>query len=165
MPDRDMDAQLFLFSLDERRYALHLDAVEKVLRMVEVTPLLGAADIVLGVVNLQGRVIPVINLRKGFHLPEREPDPSDFLLVARTAERTVALWVDAVIGLVPHAREETTLAEAMASGLDFVEAAVKTSAGITLILDLDAFLSLEKPHDIDRASQDLVTEEGTRRAA
>lgn len=165
MPDRDKDVQLFLFSLDEQRYALHLDAVEKVLRMVEVTPLLGASEIVLGVVNVQGLVIPVINLRKAFHLPAREPDPGDFLLIAHASERTVALWVDAVIDLMQCAREEMTRADAMASGLDFVEGAVKTSDGLVLVLDLEAFLSLEDPHHIEHAAQDLVTEEGTRRAA
>ena len=64
--------QLVVFALDDQRYALHLSAVDRVVPMVRVTPLPKAPDIVIGVVNVQGRVIPVINMRRRFRLPERE---------------------------------------------------------------------------------------------
>ena len=57
------EGQFIAFSLDAQRYALPLASVERVIRVVEITPLSKALDIVLGVVNVQGRVIPVINLR------------------------------------------------------------------------------------------------------
>jgi chemotaxis signal transduction protein len=60
---------LVVFTLDEQRYALHLDAVKRIVRAVEVTPLPKAPQIVLGVVNVQGKVIPVMNLRSRFSLP------------------------------------------------------------------------------------------------
>ncbi|MBF8302857.1 MAG: cheW40H-4 [Candidatus Dadabacteria bacterium] len=58
--------QLVVLTLDEQRYALHLSAVERIVRVVEVTPLPKAPEIVLGVVNVQGQIIPVINIRKRF---------------------------------------------------------------------------------------------------
>ena len=68
---------LVAFALNEQRYALRLAIVERIVRMVEITPLPNAPDIVLGVVNLQGRIIPIFNIRRRFGLEEREPDLDD----------------------------------------------------------------------------------------
>lgn len=87
---------LIIFTLDDQRYALPLPAVDRVVRMVAIIPLPNAPDIVLGVVNFQGRVIPVIDVRRRFRLPEREIALTDQLLVAHTARRPVALVADAV---------------------------------------------------------------------
>jgi purine-binding chemotaxis protein CheW len=72
--------KLVIFTLDEQRYALHLAAVERVVRMVELTSLPKAPEIVLGVVNVRGRVVPVVNLRKRFGLAERGIRLSDHIL-------------------------------------------------------------------------------------
>src|SRR3712207_6774571 len=88
-----------VFTLDEHGYALPLSFVERIVRAVEVTPLPKAPEIVLGVINVQGRVIPVVNIRKRFRLPEREIELSDQFIIARTAKRTIALVVDAVGGV------------------------------------------------------------------
>jgi signal transduction histidine kinase len=63
--------QYVLFVLDEQRYTLPLANVEKVVSAVYVTPLPQAPDIVTGIIDVQGQVVPVINLRRRFHLPER----------------------------------------------------------------------------------------------
>ena len=54
-------AQLVVFRLDERRYALPLAVVERVVRAVDVTPLPKAPPMVLGVIDVHGRVLPVLN--------------------------------------------------------------------------------------------------------
>jgi purine-binding chemotaxis protein CheW len=54
--------KLVVFTLDEQHYALHLVAVERAVRMVEIALLPKAPKIVLGVINVQGRIIPVVNL-------------------------------------------------------------------------------------------------------
>jgi purine-binding chemotaxis protein CheW len=64
--------QLVVFALDEQRYALRLTAVERIVRAVEVTPLPKAPQIVLGVIDAQGRIIPVVDVRQRFRLTERE---------------------------------------------------------------------------------------------
>ena len=76
--------QIVVFTLRDRRHGLPLSAVERIVRVVEVTSLPKAPDIVLGVVNVQGRVIPVINVRRRFRLPEREIALTDHMLIART---------------------------------------------------------------------------------
>ncbi|MEJ0000255.1 MAG: chemotaxis protein CheW [Verrucomicrobiota bacterium] len=97
--------QLVVFELDGQRYALRLDVVERVLRTAEIRPLPGAPEVVLGLVNLEGQVIPVFDPRRRFGLPPREVQLSDVLIIARTRRLTVALAADATGGVL--AREGT----------------------------------------------------------
>lgn len=143
--------QLVVFTLDEQRYGLRLSAVERIVRAVEVTPLPKAPDIVLGVVNAQGRVIPVMNIRKRFQLPQREIDPSDRLILAQTLRRPVALVADAVSSVIERPEQEMIAAEQILPRIDFVEGVVKLEDGLILIHDLDKFLSLEEERALDDA--------------
>ncbi|MBI2214214.1 MAG: chemotaxis protein CheW, partial [Acidobacteria bacterium] len=86
--------------LDELRVGLPLSSVERVVRVVESTMLPGAPDVVRGVVNVQGHVIPVLDVRSRFRLPERAIAPSDLMVIAHTTRRTVALVVDSVTGVL-----------------------------------------------------------------
>lgn len=140
----DRKFTLAVFTLDTQRYAIHLSKVERIIRVVELTPLPRAPEIVLGVVNVQGRIVPVVNIRKRFRLPEREMNLSDQLIIAHTSRRTVGLMVDAVIGVVDRSEKEVTAAEEILPNLEHVEGVVKLEDGMVLIHDLDKFLSLEE---------------------
>jgi len=146
--------QLVVFTLDDQRYALHLSAVERIVRVVEVTPLPKAPDIVLGIVNIQGRIIPVVNIRKRFHLPEREINLSDQLIIANTSKRPVALLTEAVNEVIEQSAERVATSEEILSGIKYVEGVVKLGDGMILIHDLDKFLSLEEEKVLDEAMKE-----------
>ena len=137
-------AFLIIFTLDDQRYALPLPAADRVVRMVAITPLPKAPEIVLGVVNIHGRVIPVINVRQRFCLPQREIALTDQLLVVHTKRRPVALVADAVLDVIACAEQSLIETESILPRLDYVEGVVKLSDGLILIHDLDKFLSLEE---------------------
>jgi purine-binding chemotaxis protein CheW len=140
-----------VFTLGDQRYALPLSTVERVVRVVEVTPLPQAPDIVLGVVNVQGRVIPVVNPRRRFRLPERDIALTDQLVIAHTTRRPVALVVDAVTGVLEYSGREAVGARDIVPGMEYVEGVVKLADGLVLIHDLDRFLSLDEVTALDRA--------------
>lgn len=143
--------QIVVFTLSDRRYGLPLPAVERIVRVVDVTPLPNAPDIVLGVVNVQGRVIPVINVRRRFRLPEREIVLTDQMVVARAARRRVALVVDSVTGVLEYSEQEAVATQDVFSELQYVEGVVKLDDGLLLVHNLDRFLSLEEEAVLDRA--------------
>ena len=109
-------AQVVTFALDGQKYALHLSAVQLVIRAVEITPLPQAPEAVAGIINFQGQIVPVFNLRRRFHLPERELQLDDHLILARTTHRLVALVVDAVGDLVECADDESVPVDAVVPG-------------------------------------------------
>ncbi len=152
--------QLVVFTLDEQRYALYLPVVERVVSAVEVTPLPKTPDIVLGVINIQGKVIPVVNIRKRFGLPEREIDLSDQFVIANTPRRTIALVVDTVNGVIEPAREKLISSENITPGLEHVDGVIKLEDGLILIHDLDRFLSLEEEKKLDNALKKKETQRG-----
>ena len=136
--------RLVVFTLDDQKYALYLPAVERVVSAVEITLLPKAPDIVLGVINFQGTVIPVVNIRKRFGLPEREIDLSDQFIIAKTSRKTVALVVDTVDEVIEPASVKVINTEKITSRIEYIDGVIKLEDGMILIFDLDKFLSLEE---------------------
>ncbi len=149
---------LIVFALDHQRYALPLPDVDRVVRMVAITPLPKAPGIVLGVVNFQGRVIPVINMRRRFCLPEREVALSDQLVVAHTSRRPVALVADAVLDVIACSAQNMIATENILPRVEYVEGVVKLADGLIFIHDLDKFLSLEEESSLDQAMDNRTLE-------
>ena len=147
--------ELLIFFLDGYRYALHLPVVERVFPSVEITPLPKGPEIVLGVVNVQGRIIPVVNIRRRFHLPEREVDPGDQLILAHTSRRPVALLADSVGGVVEWTGKDVVSAESLPPGVRYVEGVVKLEEGMVLIHDIDTFLSLDEEESLGGAMKNM----------
>ena len=146
-----MKVLLVTFELEGQRYALHLSAVKLVVRAVEITPLPRAPDCVAGVINFQGQVVPVFNLRRRFHLPERELQLDDHIILARTVRRLVALVVDVAGGVLACADGEVLPAQAVVPGTEYVAGVVKHPDGLILIHDLDSFLSLDEEQTLEAA--------------
>jgi purine-binding chemotaxis protein CheW len=145
--------QAVVFRLDEQRYALHLAAVRRVIRAVHVTALPGAPDIVLGAVDVQGEVLPVLDLRARFGLPAREIRPSDQFLIASTARRVVALVIDEVHEVIE--RDAAAVTEAGRIGPDpgHVSGLLQLDDELVLIHDLERFLSLDEECTLDLAME------------
>ena len=142
------------FALDDARYAVPLASVERVVRAVAITPLPDAPGVILGVINVQGRIVPVADLRKRFRLPARDIGLNDQMLIAHTASRPLALVADAVYGIVECSQQEIVAMDSIVPGLEYVEGIAKTADGLILIHDLDRFLALEEETSLERAMRD-----------
>ena len=144
-------SQYVVFTLDDQRYTLPLASVERVFPAAYITPLPQAPAIIMGVINVQGHVIPVINLRKRFRLTERELELSDQFIVGTTPRRTVALVVDTVLGVADFPTHEITPSTHIVPGLSPIAGVIKTMEDVLLIHDLDACLSLDEEQALDEA--------------
>jgi purine-binding chemotaxis protein CheW len=109
--------------------------------MVEVSPLPAAPPLVLGVIDVQGEIVPVFDARRRFGLPVRAPSPGDQLIIARRRAGPAALAVDAVLDVVTAAPEQVVAADHCGGSSELVDGVVKLADGIVLIHDLDRFLS------------------------
>src|SRR4051794_33042700 len=93
--------EVLLFTLEGQRYALPSADVRELVRAVRLTPLPRAPDVVEGLLNLRGELLPVLALRRRFRLPPRPLSPMDHLIIARAGTRLVGLRVDRAEGLLP----------------------------------------------------------------
>jgi purine-binding chemotaxis protein CheW len=143
--------QLVLLTVDGQTYALHLEAVERVLRMAEITPLPGAPDVVEGVINIQGEVVPIVSIRRRLGLAERVIGTADSLVVARARKRRLAIIAESVMGVVERPADAVVNADDLAQGIQHIEGVLKTSDGLVLIHDLNRFFSPEEEQSLDLA--------------
>jgi purine-binding chemotaxis protein CheW len=151
--------QLVAFILGEQQYALLLPTVQRVVRMVEVTPVPGAPEVVLGVIDLQGKIIPVMSMRKRFDMAEPETSLSDQLIVANAGARSVALVVNSVTGVVERTAEEVIAIERIVPGAQQVEGITRLKGGILFIHDLDRFLSKKEERQLGGLLAQMVRTE------
>lgn len=136
--------QLVVFVIEGQRYALPLHAVERVLPMVAVSPLPKAPAVALGVINVHGHIIPVVDIRLRFGLPPGDYGLTAQLLVARTARRPLAVPVDDCQGVTEVAAEAVTSPDTVLPGIGHVAGIVTLADGLLFIHDLDTLLSLDE---------------------
>ncbi len=87
------------FKLDGLNHALPLINVKKVIRAVEITPLY--KNNMLGVIQMEGEIIPIINIRAALNLPSHELELEDSILIFKnTEEHLLGLVAEEVIGLI-----------------------------------------------------------------
>jgi len=97
MPDRlKKNSHLVCFRLDKNYYAIPLDYVDRVLRMVAVSPVPEAPEWMTGVIDLQGTIIPVLDLRKRFNLPANRVHPDNRMIVLHREGKRYAVTADEV---------------------------------------------------------------------
>ncbi|WP_246014585.1 chemotaxis protein CheW [Geomonas oryzae] len=145
--------QLLIFTLDDQRYALRLDHVKRVVRAAALTQLPKAPDVVMGILDLHGEIVPVINLRRRFKLPERPVASSDQFVIARTGRLTLALVVDGSEGVIEPPSADIVAADEIVAGDGFVAGVTRTADGLVLIHDLDALLF---PHEEEQIAAALA---------
>ncbi len=145
--------QFLVFLLGEQRYALPLAVVKRIERVVAVTALPGAPEVVLGAVNVHGDVAPVFDLHRRFGLPLRDPELTDRLIVAKTSHRLVAFLADAVQGVLKRSADQVIPAERVLPGLEYIRGVILLDDGIILIQDLEKFLSPDEEAKLEQAME------------
>ena len=147
--------QLIAFTLDDQRFALSISSVNRIIRVVGIAPLPKGPDIVIGIINVQGNIIPVVNIRKRFCLPERDINLNDQIIITHTSKRAIGIVVNSVIGLIESAEEKIVTSEAIVPGIDYVEGVVKLEDGLLIIHDIEKFLSIEEEVAIYNAVKEI----------
>ncbi|GAM10255.1 chemotaxis protein CheW [Geobacter sp. OR-1] len=141
--------QIVVFTLDDQRYGIPLEMVERVVRMVEITPLPGVAGFIRGVINVQGKILPVLDQRRRFGLSERPVELSDQLIIVKGAKRRLALMTDMACEVRECPEQIQTEAAEIISDLPFLAGVAKLSDGLILLQDPEALLSPAETEVID----------------
>ncbi|MFH0730313.1 MAG: chemotaxis protein CheW [Pseudomonadota bacterium] len=149
--------KLLVFAMCDLRCGLPLSNVERILHAVEIKPLPKAPEIVMGLINLKGRIIPVLNLRKFFCLPETGITLNDHIIIAHTTSRPIAILVDNVLGVSEYNEWDILTPEALFPGIECLEGVAKLGDGIIYIYSLDRLLSSQEKSGIERLLSPAVS--------
>lgn len=156
MHTRSTDAattQFVGFELDGQHYLFRIAAIQEIITPGRLTRLPDVPAYVLGVSNLRGAIIPVIDLRQLFGLPPRDVDASTRTIVAVVGERIVGCMVDAVSHVIRlPADQVTSSAESMAAtGPGYVSGFARIGEGLAIVLDVETLLDPESLEAVHRA--------------
>ena len=142
---------ILVFRLDDRRYGFWLTTVERVIRMVELTPLPRAPWIVAGVIDLAGTPVAAVDLRRRLRLPPRTPTVSDQIVIVRTGRFRIAAVVDFAEGIRQVPEFGVVEPGEILPGRDCVEGIVRLDDGLVLLHDIEGFLSETESRQLQRA--------------
>ncbi|HYW82303.1 MAG TPA: chemotaxis protein CheW, partial [Spirochaetia bacterium] len=137
--------QFISFSVGEEAYGLELLRVKEVIRVREITWLPRAPSFVKGIINLRGDVIPIIDLRDKFGLPERETTASTRVIVVEIEGRLTGMIVDSASQVVRIPSDQIDPPPPVLGGISqaLISGVGKLDDNLVVLLNADAVLTLE----------------------
>jgi purine-binding chemotaxis protein CheW len=144
--------QLVVFLVNGLRLALPLMSIRQVVAAAYASPLPGAPASVSGVIDLQGEMVAVLDMRARLALPSRALQPGDCFLIVELQDRALAVWADEVEG-VAEVRDEPQDVSAFLPDDEerILQALGRASQGIILIQDAAKFFSPRQARELDEA--------------
>ena len=135
--------QLVSFKLGNEEFGIDILMVQEINRMLEITKVPKSPDFIEGVINLRGRVIPIINLRKKFGLPDKETDESTRIVVVNLSDKVIGMIVDAVSEVLRLSSNTVEPPPPMVSGVEseYIKGVGKIDDKLLILLDLNKLLS------------------------
>ncbi|MEI6136167.1 MAG: chemotaxis protein CheW [Chloroflexota bacterium] len=154
----DAERQLVVFDLANEVYGVDIGTVREIIRMQTVTFVPDAPEFVQGVINLRGRVIPVVNLRKRFGLPVAEATPDSRVLVVDIAGNDIGVIVDAVteVQRVAEALIEPPAALVTTEGAHYIDGIARVDTRLLILLDLERALGAAVRRATEQESESPV---------
>ena len=134
--------QLVGFRLGNEEFGIDILKVQEINRIVKITRIPQSPDFVEGVINLRGKVIPIIDLRKRFNMPERAYDKQTRIVVGEIEGKTVGLIVDAVSEVLRLPLNTVEPAPKIVSKdkADYIKGVGKLEDRLLMLLDIDKIL-------------------------
>lgn len=138
--------QWVTYRLQDETYGINVMQVQEVLRCTEIAPVPGAPDYVLGIINLRGNVVTVIDTRKRFGLPEHEQDDSSRIIIIEVNKQVAGLMVDAVAEVVYLRASEIESAPDVGNdeSAKYIQGVVPRDKELLILVDVDKLMTEEE---------------------
>lgn len=146
----DEIVQWVTFRLDNEKYGIRVMQVQEVLRITEIAPVPGAPDYVLGIINLRGNVVTVIDSRKRFGLSETEADDSTRIVIIEADKHVVGILVDSVAEVVDLRASEIDAAPNVGNdeSSKYIQGVSSKDKELLILVDVNKLLSEEEWDDV-----------------
>ncbi len=151
------------FKLADEEYGLEILKVREIIGLMEITRVPKTKAFIRGVINLRGRVIPVIDVRRKFNMAETQPTDQTVIIVVQVGvggnELTMGILVDEVLEVLNIAQEQIEPPPDLGSGAfdtDFILGVGKTEGGVIFLLDIARVLDADDSEQLQQAAQASV---------
>lgn len=143
--------QWVTFRLGEEKYGINVMQVQEVLRVSEIAPVPGAPEYVLGIINLRGNVVTVIDTRNRFGLYSKEQDDATRIVIIETDHHIIGIMVDSVAEVVDLRASEIETAPNVGNdeSSKYIQGVTSRDNELLILVDLNKFLSDEESSELD----------------
>lgn len=134
--------QLVTFRIGEEEFGVDILAVQEIIRLMQITMVPRAPEFIEGVINLRGKVIPVINMRTRFNKSSHTPDSNTRIVVMELGQKIVGFLVDGVSEVlrIPESTVEDPPPVVAGIGSEYIRGIGKLDNRLLILLDLDNLL-------------------------
>lgn len=142
--------QWVTFRLDNETYGINVMQVQEVLRITEIAPVPGAPEYVLGIVNLRGNVVTVIDTRKRFGLPPRDMDDATRIVITEVEGQVIGILVDSVAEVLDLRVSAIDTAPNVGNeeSAKFIQGVASVEGELLILIDLNRLLTEDELMDI-----------------
>lgn len=142
--------QWVTYRLGEETYGINVMQVQEVLRHTEIAPVPGAPDYVLGIINLRGNVVTVIDTRSRFGLPSTDVTDNSRIVIIESEQQVVGILVDSVAEVVYLRSSEIASAPNVGTeeSAKFIQGVSNRDGELLILVDLNKLLSDEEWNEI-----------------
>ena len=140
---REATREVLVFVLGKEEYGVDILKVQEIRGYEKVTPIPSSPEYLKGVMNLRGIIVPVVDLRVKFGMPEPKYDSFTVVIILRVAGRVVGIVVDGVSDVTRFAPSDVKAAPQLGSLVDssFLAGLATQGDRMVLLLDIEKFLS------------------------
>ncbi len=139
----DSGRQYVVFRIGQEEYGVDIQKVSIIEKMMNIARVPTAPGAILGVINLRGEIIPVLDLRKHFSMPAREPDDDTRIIIFRMGEVVLGMLVD-MVSEVHHLLEsdiESVTSITSDRTLDYITGVGKIGSRLVTLLNIDKLIT------------------------
>ena len=137
------ERQLVVFGIADEEFGVDIIQVQEIVRLQEITKVPNAPAFVEGIINLRGRVIPLVDLRKRFNFSQKEHDDDSRIIVTTIEENLIGIIVDSVAEVLRIEEEAIEPAPPIVAGVgrEYLEGVGKIDNRLIVLLELEQILS------------------------
>lgn len=146
--------QLVSFRLAQEEYGVEIIKVQEIILLGEITRVPQTPAYIKGLINLRSTVIPIVDLRLRFELPQEEFGDETRIMVVNVAGKTIGIIVDAVSEVLRISKEQISPPPPTVAGLgrEYLTGLVKLENRLLILLDIDRILNLDEQEMLVAAS-------------
>ncbi|NQT24053.1 purine-binding chemotaxis protein CheW [candidate division KSB1 bacterium] len=148
-----MSANTFyvIFKIDQQLFAIRLSEVFRIVRVVQITSIPEVPEVIEGVINVQGDIIPVVNLRKRFGLNAGELDLDAQIILINSKDRMLGLLADEVIDILESQEGDIISQKKLLPGADRIQGFIKNEENMILIQDIETLLTINEEKKLEKS--------------
>ncbi|HHW18326.1 MAG TPA: purine-binding chemotaxis protein CheW [Firmicutes bacterium] len=139
----EKEKQIVAFSLGSETYGVDIAQVREIIPIQKIVPVPRAPDFVEGIINLRGRVIPVLDLRHHFGFEKKKQDPDQRIVLTEVDGESIGVIVDSVSSVlrIPEASIEPPASVITGDDIEYIQGIAKVGSNLIVLLDLTKIIS------------------------